>query len=149
MDVLPTAPVDSVGAFMGAPRVLRTGAPEGPLAGTTMGVKDTLDVAGVVTGAGSPAFAAGRPPAERDATAVGKTVCDELAWSLSGVNVHYGAPRNVAAPGRRAGGSSSGSAAAVAAGLVDLGVATDTGGSIRVPSSQCGIVGWRPTHGAV
>ena len=162
MDVTPApvAPVDTVGAFMGTPRVLRAGAPGGPLAGTTIGVKDVFDIAGLVTGAGTPAFAAGRPPAERDATAVtrlivagttvvGKTVTDELTWSLAGVNVHYGAPRNVAAPGRRAGGSSSGSAAAVAAGLVDLGLGTDCGGSIRVPASQCGIVGWRPTHGAV
>ncbi|HXY94546.1 MAG TPA: amidase family protein [Acidimicrobiia bacterium] len=156
----PVVPVDTVGAFMGAPQVLRGGAPDGPLAGTTIGVKDVFDFAGLVMGAGSPAFAADRPPAEHDApavesvvaagtTVVGKTVCDELTWSLSGVNAHYGAPLNVAAPGRRAGGSSSGSAAAVAAGLVDLGLGTDCGGSIRVPSSQCGIFGWRPTHGAV
>jgi amidase len=153
-------PVDTVGAFVGAPRVLRTGKAGGSLAGTTMGVKDLFDLDGLVTGAGTPAYAATHRPATRDAlavtrlvdagvTVVGKTVSDELAWSLAGVNVHYGAPRNVAAPGRRAGGSSSGSAAAVTAGLVHLGLGTDTGGSIRVPASHCGILGWRPTHGAV
>jgi amidase len=155
-----TAPIDHVGAFVGDPRVLRTGAPDGPLAGATLGVKDLFDLAGLVTGAGNPAYAATHERARRDAvavtrlvdagaTVVGKTVTDELAWSLAGVNRHHGAPRNVAAPGRRAGGSSSGSAAAVAAALVDLGLGTDTGGSIRVPASHCGIFGWRPTHGAV
>jgi amidase len=153
-------PVDTVGAFVGAPRVLRSGHATGPLAGTTMGVKDLFDIEGLITRAGTPAYAATHEPATRDAlavtrlvdagvTVVGKTVSDELAWSLAGVNVHDGAPRNVAAPGRRTGGSSSGSAAAVTAELVDLGLGTDTGGSIRVPASQCGILGWRPTHGAV
>jgi amidase len=153
-------PVDTVGAFVGAPHLLRTGSATGPLAGTTMGVKDLFDIEGLVTGAGTPAYASTHEPATTDAlavtrlvdagvTVVGKTISDELAWSLAGVNMHYGAPRNVAAPGRRAGGSSSGSAAAVTAALVDLGLGTDTGGSIRVPASQCGILGWRPSHGAV
>ena len=153
------APVDTVGAFVGPPAVLAVGAATGPLAGRALAVKDLVDVAGTVTGAGNPAFAAGRAPAPAHApavarllaagaTVVGKTVTDELAYSLSGTNVHYGTPANVAAPGRVPGGSSAGSAAAVAAGLVDLAVATDTGGSIRVPASYCGIVGWRPTHGA-
>lgn len=155
-----TAPTDSVGAFVGPPAVLAEGAPDGPLAGTALAVKDVIDVAGTVTGAGNPDFAAGRAPAAAHATAVarlvaagatvvGKTITDELAFSLSGTNVHYGTPRNVAAPDREPGGSSSGSAAAVAAGLVDLGLGTDTGGSIRVPASYCGLVGWRPTHGSV
>ena len=156
----PRVPDDPVGAFVGAPALLRSGDPDGPLAGTTAGVKDLFDLAGLVTGAGNPTFAATHAPATRDATAVtrlveagvdvvGKTITDELAWSLAGSNVHFGAPRNVAAPGRRTGGSSSGSAAAVTAGLVDLGLGTDTGGSIRIPASQCGIRGGRPTHGAV
>jgi len=153
-------PVDDVGAFMGSPRLLAPGAADQPLSGMSLAVKDLFDVAGTVTGAGNPSFAAGRPPADSHATAVsallragasvvGKTVTDELAYSLSGTNVHYGTPRNVAAPGRVPGGSSAGSAAAVAAGLVDLALGTDTGGSIRVPASYCGIFGWRPTHGVV
>ncbi len=80
---------------------------------------------------------------------IGKTITDELAYSLSGTNVHYGMPRNVNAPGRVPGGSSAGSAAAVAAGLADLALGTDTGGSVRIPASYCGIYGWRPTYGAV
>jgi amidase len=158
----PVAPVpaDTVGAFVGVPSLLDAGSGHGPLVGATVGVKDLFDVAGTVTGAGTPAFAAGRPPAPTHAEAVarlvaagagvvGKTITDELAYSLAGTNVHLGTPINVAAPGRVPGGSSSGSAAAVAAGLVDLGLGTDTGGSIRVPASACGVLGWRPTHGAV
>ena len=156
----PPPPPTPSAPFLGTPALLRSGAADGPLAGTTVAVKDLFDLAGVVTGAGNPTFAATHAPTTRDASAVtrlveagadvvGKTITDELAWSLAGNNVHYGAPRNVAAPGRRTGGSSSGSAAAVTAGLVDLGLGTDTGGSIRVPASQCGLLGWRPTHGAV
>ena len=153
-------PEDTVGAFVGPPQLLAQGAVEGPLAGVTLGVKDLVDVERSVTGAGNPTFAGERDPASETAPAiermlvagasvVGKTITDELAFSLSGTNVHYGTPVNVAAPGRASGGSSAGSAAAAAAGLVDLGVGTDTGGSIRVPASYCGIIGWRPTHGAV
>jgi amidase len=83
------------------------------------------------------------------ASVIGKTITDELAYSLAGSNMHFGTPTNRAAPGRLPGGSSSGSAAATAAGLCDLALGTDTGGSIRVPASYCGIFGWRPTHGAV
>ncbi|MCU1459923.1 MAG: Amidase [Actinomycetia bacterium] len=153
-------PEDTVGAFLGAPSVLVAGSSDGPLAGRTLAVKDVLDVAGVVTGAGNPAYAAAHLPATANAdavdalavagaTVVGKTITDELAYSLSGTNVHYGTPTNPAAPGRIPGGSSAGSVAAVAAGLVDLALGTDTGGSIRVPASYCGVYGWRPTHGAV
>jgi len=153
-------PVDTVHAFVGPVEVLAEGAEQGPLAGTTFAVKDVIDVAGRVTGAGNPDRAATRRPAGRSApvvdtlvaagaTVVGKTVTDELAYSLGGDNVHFAPPTNVAAPGRTTGGSSSGSAAAVAAGLVDVALGTDTGGSIRVPASYCGIHGWRPTHGAV
>ena len=155
-----TLPVDTVGAFVGAPELLAVGAATGPLAGCTLAVKDVIDVAGRVTGAGNPDLAASRSPAAESApvvralvgagaSVVGTTVTDELAYSLGGDNVHFPMPRNVAAPGRTPGGSSSGSAAAVAAGLVDLALGTDTGGSIRVPASYCGILGWRPTHGAV
>jgi amidase len=83
------------------------------------------------------------------ATLVGKTRTDELAYSLDGNNVHEGAPRNAAAPSRLTGGSSSGSASAVAAGEVDFAVGTDTAGSVRVPAAWCGLIGLRPTHGRV
>ena len=153
-------PVDSVHAFIGEPRELVQGAADGPLRGRTLAVKDVIDVSGVVTGAGNPAYASDHAPAARSApaveqlvaagaTVIGKTITDELAYSLAGNNVHFGTPVNVAAPGHITGGSSAGSAAAVAAGLCDLALATDTGGSIRVPASYCGIIGWRPTHGVV
>ena len=153
-------PADTVHAFVGSPRVLLVGAEYGPLAGTTLAVKDVIDVAGVVTGAGNPAYAHGHEPAVESApavrllvaagaTVIGKTITDELAYSLAGTNIHYGTPVNVAAPGHIPGGSSAGSAAAVAAGLCDLALGTDTAGSIRVPASYCGIIGWRPTHRAV
>jgi amidase len=158
--VTPPIPIDRVHAFVEPPSVLAVGASDGPLAGLRLAVKDMIDVAGTVTGAGNPTFAASRPPALRHATAVarlvaagatviGKTITDEFAYSLSGTNAHFGTPTNVAAPGRTPGGSSAGAAAAVAAGLTDLALGTDTGGSIRVPASYCAIFGWRPTHGAV
>ena len=147
-------------AFVGPPSILAVGAVDGPLSGTSLAVKDMFDIAGFVTGAGNPRFAADHAPADgtapavemlvaAGATVVGKTITDELAYSLSGTNVHFGSPINVAARGRVPGGSSAGSAAAVAAGLVDLALGTDTGGSVRVPASYCGIVGFRPSHGAV
>lgn len=153
-------PVDEVGAFLEPPTVLAEGPPGGPLDGVRVAVKDAIDVAGQVTGAGNPTFALGRAAAavhaaaverllDAGASVVGKTVLDELAYSLAGRNVHHGTPANTAAPGHLTGGSSSGSAAAVAAGEADLGLGTDTGGSIRVPASSCGLFGWRPTHGAV
>ena len=74
---------------------------------------------------------------------------DEVAFSLLGQNHFYGTPLNPAAPDRVPGGSSSGSASAVACGLVDFALGTDTGGSVRVPASNCGVWGWRPTHGLV
>ena len=80
---------------------------------------------------------------------IGKTVCDELFYSVAGENAHYGTPVNARAAGRIAGGSSSGSAAAVAAGLCDFALGSDTGGSVRVPASFCGLFGLRPTHGRV
>mmetsp|Transcript_40382 Transcript_40382/g.114321 ORF Transcript_40382/g.114321 Transcript_40382/m.114321 type:complete len:462 (-) Transcript_40382:1655-3040(-) len=137
-----------------------TTATEGPLKGITFCVKDNFDIKGQVTGAGSPAWKRTHGPASETApvveallaagaTFVGKTHMDELAYSLNGENVHYGTPVNVAAPGRIPGGSSSGSAAAVAGKLADLGIGSDTAGSVRVPASYCGILGFRPTHGRV
>jgi amidase len=81
------------------------------------------------------------------ASLVGKTLTDEMAWSLTGINNHFGAPLNPAAPDRITGGSSSGSAVAVASGLVDFAVGTDTAGSTRVPAAFCHLFGMRPTHG--
>ena len=133
---------------------------DGPLAGLTFAAKDIFDVAGYVTGGGNPAWKATHRPA--DATAwvvrrlvasgaamVGKTITDELTRGIFGENVHYGTPVNPRAPGRVPGGSSSGSAAAVAGGLVDFALGSDTGGSVRVPASFCGLYGLRPTHGRI
>jgi amidase len=153
-------PPDSLGALLPEPAEPVAGASEGPLAGTTFVAKDLFDVAGTVTGAGQAQWAATHPPATANAPAVqrlldagsvlvGKAKTSEMAFSLSADNVHTGMPVNPAAPDREPGGSSSGSAAAVAGGLCDLGLGSDTLGSVRVPSSYCGIHGWRPTHGLV
>jgi amidase len=136
------------------------GAAEGPLAGLTFAAKDLFDVAGHATGAGNPTWLATHPPATATAPAVrtlldagarlvGKTVTDELAFSINGENAHYGTPLNTKAPQRIPGGSSSGSASAVAGGAVPLALGTDTGGSVRIPAAFCGIYGFRPTHGRV
>ena len=87
--------------------------------------------------------------ADCGATLVGKSCSDELAFSLDGINIHYGTPVNPRFPARLPGGSSSGSVSAVAAGLVDFALGTDTSGSIRVPASYCGVFGFRPSHGVV
>ncbi|OHV36140.1 hypothetical protein BCD49_21110 [Pseudofrankia sp. EUN1h] len=139
---------------------LVAGADQGPLRGLTVAVKDLFAVAGHRAGAGNPAWLAEAAPAAEHAPAVaallaagadvtGLAQTDELAYSLSGTNVHYGTPPNPTAPGVIPGGSSSGPASAVALGLVDVGLGTDTGGSVRVPASYCGLFGIRPTHGAV
>jgi amidase len=83
------------------------------------------------------------------ASIVGKTICDEFFYSVAGINAHYGTPANLRAPGRIPGGSSSGSAAAVAAGACDFALGSDTGGSVRIPASFCGLYGIRTTHGRV
>lgn len=145
-------------ASLGALDIRTSGS--GPLAGLTFAVKDFFDVAGVPTGAGSPHWLASHPvpsktaavvvrALEAGARLVGKTHTDELAWSLNGENHHYGTPRNPAAPGRVPGGSSSGSAAATAGGLVDFAIGSDTGGSVRLPASYCGVYGIRTTHGRI
>ena len=151
---------DAIGALRVGPAVLAKGAHSGPLAGYRLVVKDVIDVAGQKTGAGNPMFLADAPIAAvhapavarllaAGATVIGKAHTDEFAFSLSGTNVHYGTPVNSRAPGRIPGGSSSGPAAAVAGGLAEIGLATDTGGSIRIPAAYCGIMGFRPTHGRV
>jgi Asp-tRNA(Asn)/Glu-tRNA(Gln) amidotransferase A subunit family amidase len=152
-------PTDPDGAFVDGPGLLVAGAADGPLARIPLAVKDLLDVAGRVTGAGNPVIASRTAPATTTAPAVarllaagadviGRTVTDELAYSLSGTNVHLGTPRNPALPGHEPGGSSAGSAVA-ASGAARLAIGTDTGGSVRVPASYCGVLGWRPTHGLV
>ena len=134
-----------------------TGAESGALAGLSAVVKDMYDIAGERTGCGSPEWLATHPPAARNcppvqkildagATIIGKTVCDEYFYSVSGANAHYGTPVNARAPGRLPGGSSAGSAAACGAGLCDFALGSDTGGSVRVPASFNGIYGLRPTH---
>lgn len=119
-----------------------------------------FDVEGFITGFGNPVWAETHEPAtvtapavkvlvEAGAKCVGKLHMDELAYSINGENKHYGTPVNPAAPNRIPGGSSSGSAVAVAANCVDFSLGTDTGGSVRVPAAFCGILGFRPSHGAI
>jgi len=150
--------VEESGAFIESFALPPTG--DGPLNGLRFAVKDLIDVAGHRTGCGNPTWLATHPPAAVSAVCLeqllaagahcaGKTITDEVAFSLLGVNHFYGTPLNAAAPDRVPGGSSSGSAAAVACGLVDFALGTDTGGSVRVPASNCGLWGLRPTHGVV
>jgi amidase len=151
---------DDIGAFVPGPRVRIEGRAGGPLAGLTFAAKDLFDVAGVPTGGGNHDWPTGRPVPTRHswavqtlldagATLVGKTITDEVSLGILGENAFDGTPVNVRAPGRVPGGSSSGSAAAVAAGLCDTALGTDTGGSVRVPASFCGLYGIRPTHGRI
>ena len=134
------------------------GRPDGPLEGFTAAVKDMYDIAGYRAGAGNPEWLASQQPAKRHAgavqrlldggaTIIGKTICDEFFYSITGANAHYGTPVNPRAPGRLPGGSSSGSAAACAAGACDLALGSDTAGSVRVPAALCGVYGIRVTHG--
>lgn len=136
------------------------GADTGPLSGLRFAAKDIFDVAGHVTGGGNPDWKATHANAERTAwavqvlvdagaTMVGKTHTDELTRGIFGENAHYGTPLNPRAPGRVPGGSSSGSAAAVAGELVDFALGSDTGGSVRIPASFCGLFGLRPTLGRI
>ena len=151
--------LDPFNAFVERPERLEF-AKDGPLHGETLGVKDIFDVEGLVTGWGNPqrksesvTAAATAPSVQKliDAGAqfVGKTQTDELAFSLMGQNAHFPHPVNRAAPDRVTGGSSSGSAAAVASGLASIATGSDTGGSIRAPASFCGLVGLRTTHGRI
>ncbi len=147
-------------AFVLGPRVEIAGAPGGVLAGLTFAVKDLIDVAGVPTGGGSPDWPRYAPTPtkhaavvqtllEAGASVIGKTITDEVSLGILGENAHDGTPINPAAPDRVPGGSSSGSASAVASGHCDFALGTDTGGSVRVPASFCGLYGLRPTHGRI
>ena len=151
---------DTLGAFCTDTDATLDGAPGGPLSGLTFAAKDIFDVVGHVTGGGNPDWKATHDPAERTAwivetlvdagaAMVGKTHTDELTRGILGENAHYGTPVNPRAPDRVPGGSSSGSASAVAGGLVDFALGSDTGGSVRIPASFCGLYGLRPTHGRI
>ena len=132
----------------------------GLLTGLRFAVKDLIDIGGYKTSCGNPTWRDTHPKAATNAVCVdqlllagaecvGKTITDELAFGLNGENFFYGTPLNPRAPNRVPGGSSSGSASAVACGIVDFALGTDTGGSVRVPASNCGIFGMRPSHGRI
>ena len=133
---------------------------EGVLNDLSFAIKDNIDIRNQTTGYGSPGWVETHDKPVVNAICLeqllceggifkGKTKSDELAYSLIGVNSFYGTPINPNAPDRIPGGSSSGSASAVASGLVDFAIGTDTGGSVRVPASNCGVWGFRPSHGAI
>ena len=149
---------DRWNAFLPYSETPLANAAEGPLAGLRLAVKDLFDVAGYSTAAGNPMLLAAsgiktctaplvQQLVDAGARFVGKTTTDELAYSLIGNNIHFGMPINPAYPNLIPGGSSSGSAVAVVAGLADIGLGTDTSGSIRLPAAVNGVIGWRPTHG--
>lgn len=147
------------GAFR-VPELAVPGSGHGTLHGLSFTVKDVFAVAGHRSSAGNPDWLRTHEPAAAHAPAVSRLLqagaalrgaahTDELMYSLGGENYHYGTPVNPHGEGRIPGGSSSGSAVAVASGSVDFALGTDTGGSVRVPSAYCGVYGFRPTHGAV
>jgi amidase len=151
---------DTLGAFVPGATVHRPPRGEGQLSGLTFAAKDLFDVADAVTGCGNPDWAATHEAAQGDAWAIdallkagatllGKTITDEISLGLLGINKFYGTPQNPRAPDRVPGGSSSGSASAVAGGLVDVALGSDSGGSVRIPASFCGLYGLRPTHGRI
>ncbi|HEY4349131.1 MAG TPA: amidase [Gaiellaceae bacterium] len=132
--------------------------PDQPGAGVPVAIKDLLDTVGLTTTYGSALFADHVPAACAEAVrrlevagyaVAGKTNLHEFAYGISSQNPHYGTVPNPAAPGRLAGGSSGGSAAAIAAGDVELALGSDSAGSIRIPAAWCGVVGFKPTYGLV
>ena len=148
---------EDLGAFISPFGSMAEGAADGPLKGLTFAMKDLYDVKGQMTGCGSVRWAETHKPASKNsavlnlllgagATLMGKTHTDELAYSLLGMNPHYGTPLNPRAPDRIPGGSSNGSASACAGGVVDFTIGSDTGGSVRLPASFCGLFGMRPSH---
>jgi amidase len=150
--------MDHLNAFVPGPRCTVAGKSTGALAGLTFAVKDLIDVTGWPTGAGNPDWERAHPVPSRSAwvverlldsgaSIIGKTATDEVSLGILGENPFTGTPLNPAAPDRVPGGSSSGSASVVAGGLCDFALGTDTGGSVRVPASFCGLFGIRPTHG--
>src|SRR3984893_3189290 len=150
--------VDSLNAFVPGPRCHVQGASTGILAGLSFAVKDLIDVAGVPTGGGNPDWERAHPTPENHAwivdrllravaSVIGKTATDEVSIDMLGENPFTGTPLSPPAPDRVPGGSSSGSASVVAAGECYFALGTDTGCSVRVPASFCGLYGIRPTHG--
>jgi aspartyl-tRNA(Asn)/glutamyl-tRNA(Gln) amidotransferase subunit A len=132
--------------------------PDKPAAGIPLAVKDLLDTAGLTSTYGSAVFAEHVPATSAEAVLrleaagyanVGKTNLHEFAYGTTSENPHFGTVPNPLAPGRIAGGSSGGNAAALAAGLADAALGTDSGGSIRIPSACCGVVGLKPTYDLV
>jgi len=132
--------------------------PEEPRPGTPVAIKDLLDTAGLVTTYGSSIFIEHVPATTAESVRrleaagyanAGKTNLHEFAYGVTSQNAHFGTVPDPRLPGRVAGGSSGGSAAAIAAGEVELALGTDSGGSIRIPASWCGIVGFKPTYGLV
>jgi len=153
-------PLDTCNAFVPGEMTTVPPVKNGKLSALTFAVKELYDVKGFVTGAGNPHWKNTHSVAQttaptvaallnEGATMLGKAISDEMAFSLNGENIHYGTPLNSKCPDRIPGGSSSGSAAAVAGGLVDFALGTDTAGSMRIPASYCGVYGFRPTHGIV
>ncbi|MBI4936974.1 MAG: amidase [Nitrosomonadales bacterium] len=153
-------PADTCNAFVPGEMITVKPNREGKLSPLTFAVKEVYDVKGFVTGAGNPTWKSMHSEAQATAPAVelllnegatllGKTISDEMAFSLDGENFHYGTPLNSRCRQRIPGGSSSGSAAAVAGGLVDFALGTDTAGSMRIPASYCGLYSIRTTHGAI
>ncbi|GLX70044.1 amidase [Paenibacillus glycanilyticus] len=151
--------IDTYNAFV-KPELELPPVGEGLLSGLVFAVKDVFAIKGYTSGAGNPDWLRTHSPWEKTASSIkkllasgarltGTTHTDELMYSINGQNEHYGTPINPKAPDRIPGGSSSGSAVAVAAGAVDFALGTDTGGSVRVPSAYCGIYGFRPTHNLV
>ncbi|XP_057849890.1 outer envelope protein 64, chloroplastic isoform X1 [Cryptomeria japonica] len=156
---------EDFGAFIERLELLPPPQPAPPVArhiltDLTFALQDIFDVEGYVTGFGNPDWLRTHDPAAKTAgsvslvvahgaTCVGKTVMDELAYSITGENRHYGTPTNPAIASRIPGGSASGSAVAVAAKLVDFALGIDTDGSVRIPAAFCGILGFRPSHGSV
>jgi len=148
----------STAPFVSGPQIRIEGRSNGPLAGLNFAAKDLFDVAGQPTGGGNQDWARWQPVPDKHAwavqrlldagaTLIGKTITDEVSLGILGENAFDGTPLNPKAPDRVPGGSSSGSASAVASGLCDTALGTDTGGSVRVPASFCGLYGIRPTHG--
>jgi amidase len=151
---------DAFGAFMPGPTFRIEGAEAGPLCGLTFAAKDLYDVAGQCTGAGNPDYLSLQKPAAKHSWAVqalldagaaliGRAITVEMAFGMAGDNLHYGMPINPTASDRVPGGSSCGSVAAVAGKLCDTALGSDTGGSVRIPASYCGLYGLRPTHGRI
>lgn len=159
---MPQVPADDIAHAL-VPHTLKEaidGRGQGPLAGLSFMVKDIFAIAGRKVSVGNPDwYRAAMPAAETapsirrlldaGATLTGITICDEFVYSVLGTNIHYGVPVNTKAPDHVTGGSSCGSAAAVAASMCDFSLGSDTGGSVRVPAAFCGLYGIRPTYGRI